>query len=658
MENKGKFYITTAIAYASRKPHIGNTYEIVLSDAIARYKRSRGYDVFFCTGTDEHGQKIENLANEAGITPQTYVDGISGEIKNIWDMLGCKYDHFIRTTDDYHEEAVKKIFKRLYEQGDIYKSSYEGWYCVPCESFFTDTQAEGGVCPDCGRPLVREHEESYFFKMSKYQDKLMNYIEEHPEFIVPESRRKEMVNNFLKPGLQDLCVSRSSFKWGIPVDFDDKHVVYVWLDALTNYITALGFDGEKGGEKYAKYWPADVHVIGKDIVRFHTIYWPIFLMALGEPLPKQVFGHPWLLFGMDKMSKSKGNVIYADDLIRRFGLDAVRYYLLSEMPYNNDGSITYENVINRYNTDLANTLGNLVSRTVAMTKKYFDGVIPAPSAEEGPDAELKAEAAKAYAGFVANFDEYRAQDALEAVFTLLRRANKYIDETTPWALAKDESKMERLGTVLYNLLETLRISALLLRAIIPESADKILTTIGCYEHEFESASAFGLVKPGVTVGEQSVLFARLDEAKILSEIEAEKEAAKATAEPKEEEKKPELPTREITDHEEEISFDDFCKVELRVAKITNCENIKESKKLLKLTVFDGERERTIMSGIAKWYKPDMLIGKNVGIVMNLAPRAMMGGKYVSEGMIFTADTEDGAASIAFFPDEAVGFRIH
>ena len=355
MENKGKFYITTAIAYASRKPHIGNTYEIVLSDAIARYKRSRGYDVFFCTGTDEHGQKIENLANEAGITPQTYVDGISGEIKNIWDMLGCKYDHFIRTTDDYHEEAVKKIFKRLYEQGDIYKSSYEGWYCVPCESFFTDTQAEGGVCPDCGRPLVREHEESYFFKMSKYQDKLMNYIEEHPEFIVPESRRKEMVNNFLKPGLQDLCVSRSSFKWGIPVDFDDKHVVYVWLDALTNYITALGFDGEKGGEKYAKYWPADVHVIGKDIVRFHTIYWPIFLMALGEPLPKQVFGHPWLLFGMDKMSKSKGNVIYADDLIRRFGLDAVRYYLLSEMPYNNDGSITYENVINRYNTDLANT---------------------------------------------------------------------------------------------------------------------------------------------------------------------------------------------------------------------------------------------------------------------------------------------------------------
>ena len=658
MENKGKFYITTAIAYASRKPHIGNTYEIVLSDAIARYKKSLGYDVFFCTGTDEHGQKIEALANEAGITPQKYVDGVSEQIKNIWDMLGCQYDHFIRTTDDYHEEAVKKIFKRLYDQGDIYKSSYEGWYCVPCESFFTDTQAEGGVCPDCGRPLVREHEESYFFKMSKYQDKLMEHIETHPEFIVPESRRKEMVNNFLKPGLQDLCVSRSSFKWGIPVDFDDKHVVYVWLDALTNYITALGFDGEKGGEKYAKYWPADVHVIGKDIVRFHTIYWPIFLMALGEPLPKQVFGHPWLLVGMDKMSKSRGNVIYADDLIQRFGLDAVRYYLLSEMPYNNDGSITYENVITRYNADLANTLGNLVSRTVAMTKKYFDGVIPAPAGEEGPDAELKAEAAKAYAEFTKNFDEYRAQDALEAVFTMLRRANKYIDETMPWSLAKDESQKERLGTVLYNLLETLRIAALLLRPIIPESADKILATIDCTAHEFESASAFGLVKPGTIVGEQSVLFARLDEAKILAEIEAEKAAKLAAEAPKEEEKKPELPVREITDHEEEISFDDFCKVELRVAKITACEPIKESKKLLKLTVFDGERERCIMSGIAKWYTPDMLIGKNVGIVMNLAPRAMMGGKYVSEGMIFAADTLDGAASIAFYPDEAVGSRIH
>ena len=658
MENKGKFYITTAIAYASRKPHIGNTYEIVLSDAIARYKKSRGYDVFFCTGTDEHGQKIEALANEAGITPQKYVDGISEQIKNIWDMLGCQYDHFIRTTDDYHEAAVKKIFKRLYDQGDIYKSSYEGWYCVPCESFFTDTQAEGGVCPDCGRPLVREHEESYFFKMSKYQDKLMEHIETHPDFIVPESRRKEMVNNFSKPGLQDLCVSRSSFKWGIPVDFDDKHVVYVWLDALTNYITALGFDGEKGGEKYEKYWPADVHVIGKDIVRFHTIYWPIFLMALGEPLPKQVFGHPWLLVGMDKMSKSRGNVIYADDLINRFGLDAVRYYLLSEMPYNNDGSITYENVIARYNADLANTLGNLVSRTVAMTKKYFDGVIPAPAGEEGPDAELKAEAAKAYAGFTENFDGYRAQDALEAVFTMLRRANKYIDETMPWALAKDESKKERLGTVLYNLLETLRIAALLLRPIIPESADKILTTISCESDEFESASAFGLVKPNHTVGEQSVLFARLDEAKILAEIEAEKAAQAAAAEPKEEEKKPKLPVREITDHEEEISFDDFCKVELRVAKITACEAIKESKKLLKLTVFDGERERCIMSGIAKWYTPDMLIGKNVGIVMNLAPRAMMGGKYTSEGMIFAADTLDGAASIAFYPDEAVGSRIH
>ncbi len=524
MENKGKFYITTAIAYASRKPHIGNTYEIVLSDAIARYKRARGYDVFFCTGTDEHGQKIEALAEQAGVTPQAYVDGISGEIRKIWDMLDCRYDHFIRTTDEYHIKAVQKIFRRLYEQGDIYKSAYEGWYCVPCESFFTDTQAEGGVCPDCGRPLTREHEEAYFFRMSKYADRLMEYIGSHPDFIVPEARKKEMVNNFLVPGLQDLCVSRSSFKWGIPVDFDPDHVVYVWLDALTNYITALGFDGERGGERYHKYWPADVHVIGKDIIRFHTIYWPIFLMALGEPLPKQIFGHPWLLFGSDKMSKSKGNVIYADDMIKRFGLDGVRYYLLSEMSYQNDGSITYENFIARYNTDLANTLGNLVSRTVAMTKKYFGGVIPSPAAEDGTDAELKAAAKQAYAGFTAAMDSFHAADALEAVFTLLRRANKYIDETAPWALAKEPSQKERLGTVLYNLLEVLRISAILLHPAIPGAAEKILASIGAPEQDFDSAAVFGATRSGGTVGEQCVLFARLDEAKTLTELEAEKAA--------------------------------------------------------------------------------------------------------------------------------------
>lgn len=524
MENKGKFYITTAIAYASRKPHIGNTYEIVLSDAIARYKRARGYDVFFCTGTDEHGQKIEALAEQAGVTPQEYVDSISGEIRKIWDMLDCRYDHFIRTTDEYHIKAVQKIFRRLYEQGDIYKSAYEGWYCVPCESFFTDTQAEGGVCPDCGRPLTREHEEAYFFRMSKYADRLMEYIGSHPDFIVPEARKKEMVNNFLVPGLQDLCVSRSSFKWGIPVDFDPDHVVYVWLDALTNYITALGFDGERGGERYHKYWPADVHVIGKDIIRFHTIYWPIFLMALGEPLPKQVFGHPWLLFGSDKMSKSKGNVIYADDMVRRFGLDGVRYYLLSEMSYQNDGSITYENFIARYNTDLANTLGNLVSRTVAMTKKYFGGVIPSPAAEEGTDAELKAAAKQAYAGFTAAMDSFHAADALEAVFALLRRANKYIDETAPWALAKEPSQKERLGTVLYNLLEVLRISAILLYPAIPCAAEKILSSIGATEQDFDSAAVFGATRPGGMVGEQCVLFARLDEAKTLAELEAEKAA--------------------------------------------------------------------------------------------------------------------------------------
>lgn len=521
MENKGKYYITTAIAYASRKPHIGNTYDIVSADVIARYKRATGYDVFFCTGTDEHGQKIENYAADAGISPQEYVDNISSEIKRICSLLGSTHTHFIRTTDDYHVAAVQKIFTKLYEQGDIYKDSYEGWYCVPCESFFTDTQAEGGVCPDCGRPLVRAKEEAYFFKMSKYQDRLLNFMEENPDFVTPENIRREMINNFIKPGLQDLCVSRSSFKWGIPVEFDPKHVVYVWLDALTNYITALGYSPDKKGEKYNKFWPCDVHVIGKDIARFHTIYWPIFLMALGEPLPKKVFAHPWLLFGNDKMSKSKGNVMYADDLVKYFGLDAVRYYLISAMPLTTDGSITYDSIISLFNTDLANTLGNLASRTVAMTKKYFGGTIPASSEPTEFDKELKDAAKAAYDGFVKNIDAFCLSDAVASAMELCRRANKYIDQTMPWALSKDETKRATLETVIYNLLETLRIAALILSPVMPDACGKILEVIGASDDEFESAAAFGKLRSGATVGDLPILFARLDEAKTLAMIEAD-----------------------------------------------------------------------------------------------------------------------------------------
>ena len=524
MENKKTFYITTAIAYASGKPHIGNVYDPVAADAVARFKRSQGYDVFFCTGTDEHGQKIENKATAAGVSPQEFVDGIAGQIKSIWDMLGVSYDHFIRTTDDYHVSAVQKIFERLLAQGDIYKGKYEGWYCEPDESFFTDTQAEGGVCPDCGRPLRREHEEAYFFKMSKYQDRLMKYIEDNPDFIIPDSRRKEMVNNFLTPGLQDLCVSRSSFSWGIPVLSDPKHVTYVWLDALTNYVTALGFDGEKGGEKYEKYWPADVHIIGKDIIRFHMIYWPIFLMALGEPLPKKIFAHPWMLSGMDKMSKSRGNVIYPDDLVRHFGVDGVRYYLLSEMPFASDGTITYENVILRYNNDLANTLGNLVARTLSMTKKYFGGAIPSPDGKTEFDDDLIATAESAYKNYVSNMEEYHISDALDAAFSLARRANKYIDETAPWALAKDEEKRPVLATVIYNLLECIRILGVLLTAAIPTSAEKILSSLGVSDSSLDTAKEFGKLKAGSEVGESFVLFARIDAQKKLAEIEAENAA--------------------------------------------------------------------------------------------------------------------------------------
>ena len=562
--DKGKFYITTAIAYTSRKPHIGNSYEIVLTDTLARYKRLQGYDVFFLTGTDEHGQKIEEYAEAAGVTPKEYVDKVSGEIKAICDLLNTTYDKFIRTTDDYHEKAVQKIFRKLYDKGDIYKSEYEGLYCTPCESFWTEAQLVDGKCPDCGREVKPAKEEAYFFKLSKYQKQLEEYIESNPNFIYPESRKKEMLNNFIKPGLQDLCVSRSSFKWGIPVDFDDKHVIYVWIDALSNYITALGYDPDGSGELYKKYWPADVHIIGKDIVRFHTIYWPIMLMALGEPLPKQVFGHPWLLFGTDKMSKSRGNVIYADDLVELFGVDAVRYYLLSEMPYTSDGSITYETMIERFNSDLANTLGNLVNRTIAMTNKYFGGVIQAPSEAEDVDGELKDTAINTVKKVDELLSTYRVSDALEAIFSLAKRSNKYIDETMPWALAKDESKNERLGTVLYNLLESIRFISVLISPFMPETAEKIMQQMNCSVNSYDSLSSFGALEAGTSVGEAKPLFGRIDAEKMFAEIE-KRHIAKEEAEKKEGKK-------EIAGLAK-IGIDDFAKVEIRVGKVLDCENV-------------------------------------------------------------------------------------
>ena len=582
MNNK-PYYITTAIAYTSRKPHIGNSYEIVLSDALARFKRMQGYDVFFQTGTDEHGQKIEEYAAAAGISPKEYVDKVAGEIKDICDCLNTTYDKFIRTTDDYHEEAVQKIFKKLYDKGDIYKSEYEGWYCVPCESFFTDSQLVDGKCPDCGREVKKEKEETYFFKLSKYQKQLEEYIESNPDFIYPESRKKEMINNFIKPGLQDLCVSRSSFKWGVPVPFDDKHVIYVWIDALSNYITGLGYDPDNQSEMYKKYWPANVHIIGKDILRFHTIYWPIMLMALGEPLPKQVFGHPWLLSGNDKMSKSRGNVIYADDLCNRFGVDAVRYYLLSEMPHAQDGTITYETIIERFNSDLANTLGNLVNRTVAMNNKYFDGVIQPADCTEELDNELKEMALSSLDKVAKLLDTYKVSDALSVVLDLAKRCNKYIDETMPWALAKDEEKKGRLGTVLYNLLEGIRFIAVLLKPFMPETSDKILEQIGTDVNTLESLSEFGAVKAGDKVGVATPLFSRLDAEKVLAEIEASLPAV--------EEEKPEI------EGLAEIQFDDFAKVELRVCKIKDCQPIKKAKKLLELTLDDGTKTPRTLCGV-------------------------------------------------------------
>ena len=631
MNNK-PYYITTAIAYTSRKPHIGNSYEIVLSDALARFKRMQGYDVFFQTGTDEHGQKIEEYAAAAGISPKEYVDKVAGEIKDICDCLNTTYDKFIRTTDDYHEEAVQKIFKKLYDKGDIYKSEYEGWYCVPCESFFTDSQLVDGKCPDCGREVKKEKEETYFFKLSKYQKQLEEYIESNPDFIYPESRKKEMINNFIKPGLQDLCVSRSSFKWGVPVPFDDKHVIYVWIDALSNYITGLGYDPDNQSEMYKKYWPANVHIIGKDILRFHTIYWPIMLMALGEPLPKQVFGHPWRLSGNDKMSKSRGNVIYADDLCNRFGVDAVRYYLLSEMPHAQDGTITYETIIERFNSDLANTLGNLVNRTVAMNNKYFDGVIQPADCTEELDNELKEMALSSLDKVAKLLDTYKVSDALSVVLDLAKRCNKYIDETMPWALAKDEEKKGRLGTVLYNLLEGIRFIAVLLKPFMPETSDKILEQIGTDVNTLESLSEFGAVKAGDKVGVATPLFSRLDAEKVLAEIEASLPAV--------EEEKPEI------EGLAEIQFDDFAKVELRVCKIKDCQPIKKAKKLLELTLDDGTKTpRTVASGIAKWYKPEDLIGKSVIVVSNLAPRTLCGVE--SHGMILAGEISEEDVKVVF-----------
>ena len=646
MANKGKFYITTAIAYTSRKPHIGNSYEIVLTDAIARYKRLQGYDVFMLTGTDEHGQKIEEYAKTAGITPKEYVDKVSSEIRGICDLLNTKYDRFIRTTDEQHEKVVQKIFKKLYEQGDIYKGHYEGMYCTPCESFWTESQLVDGKCPDCGREVKPAKEEAYFLKLSKYQKRLEEFIEQNENFIYPEARKKEMLNNFIKPGLQDLCVSRTSFKWGIPVDFDPNHVVYVWIDALSNYITAIGYDPDGSSDEYKKYWPADVHIIGKDIVRFHTIYWPIMLMALGEPLPKQVFGHPWLLFGEDKMSKSRGNVIYADDLVNLLGVDAVRYYLVSEMPYASDGSITYETIIERYNSDLANTFGNLVNRTIAMQNKYFDGVIQPGTIAQPVDDELKSFALDTIKKVEKCFETYRVADAVEAVLNLAKRSNKYIDETTPWALAKDEASLPRLGTVLYNLLEAIRYIAILLSPFMPETSEKIFAQMNCDIKNYDSLASFGALKSGEKVGKAEALFARIDAEKMLEEIAQKQEAAA-----KEEEKaKP----KEI-EGLAEITFDDFAKVELRVAEITECEPIKKAKKLLKIMVNDGTAEpRQIVSGIAPWYKPEDLVGKKVIIVANLKPAKLCGE--MSNGMLLAGDVSDDDVKVVFV-DMPAGTKI-
>ena len=635
---KEKFYMTTAIAYTSGKPHIGNTYEIVLADSIARFKRQQGYDVFFQTGTDEHGQKIELKAEEAGITPKEYVDNVSTEIKRIWDLMNTSYDKFIRTTDADHEKQVQKIFKKLYDQGDIYKGHYEGMYCTPCESFFTESQLVDGKCPDCGRPCTPAKEEAYFFKMSKYAPRLIKYINEHPKFIQPVSRKNEMMNNFLLPGLQDLCVSRTSFKWGIPVSFDPKHVTYVWLDALTNYITGIGYDCDgNSDEKFKKYWPADLHLIGKDIIRFHTIYWPIFLMALGLPLPKQVFGHPWLLQGDGKMSKSKGNVLYADTLVDFFGVDAVRYFVLHEMPFENDGVISWDLMVERMNSDLANILGNLVNRTVSMTNKYFGGIVENKGVAELVDEELKATVLETVKKVDEKMNKLRVADAITEIFNIFRRSNKYIDETTPWTLAKDEAKKDRLATVLYNLTEAITIGASLLFSFMPGTSEKILAQLNTEKRALEDMNTFGLYPSGNKVTEKpEILFARMDIKDVMEKVEAMKAAA--AAENKEEKKEEEKPGMDV-EKKPEITYDDFAKLQFQIGEIVKCEEVPKSKKLLCSQVKIGSEARQILSGIKAWYKPEDMVGRKVMVVTNLKPAKLAG--MLSEGMILCAEDDEG-----------------
>ena len=639
MSNKGKFYMTTAIAYTSGKPHIGNTYEIILADSIARYKRFEGYDVFFQTGTDEHGQKIELKAQESGISPKEYVDGVAGQVKEIWDLMNTSYDKFIRTTDAPHEKQVQKIFKKLYEQGDIYKGHYEGLYCTPCESFFTESQLVDGKCPDCGREVVPAKEEAYFFKMSKYADRLIEHINTHPEFIQPVSRKNEMMNNFLLPGLQDLCVSRTSFSWGIPVDFDPKHVVYVWLDALTNYITGIGYDCDgESSEQFKKDWPADLHLIGKDIIRFHTIYWPIFLMALDLPLPKQVFGHPWLIQSDGKMSKSKGNVLYADELVDFFGVDAVRYFVLHEMPFENDGVISWELLVERINSDLANTLGNLVNRTISMSNKYFDGVVSNKNVCEDVDEDLKNVVTSTVDRVDAKMGELRVADAITEIFALFKRCNKYIDETMPWALAKDESKQDRLATVLYNLVESISIGAELLESFLPETAEKVLNQLNATRRGYDKLHTFGLYPDGGKVTEKpEILFARLDLDEVLKKVEElhpQKEEEKANEE---------VAAGIDIEAKPEISYDDFMKMQFQVGEIIACEEVPKSKKLLCSQVRIGSQVKQIVSGIKKHYSAEEMVGKKVMVLVNLKPAKLAG--VLSEGMLLCAEDENGELSL-------------